>query len=427
VVATPRKAQEIATRPAEDDLDAPLGLDRGPPPAWSREIPWRGLAFIGVGIVAASLIAFILVTDDGMGGEPFAKATIEPLPPPPTAIVADSRVVSAPGAVARAAVVDPTPTSTIAKGASDVDTENGVKVIRARNVGAPGVRIIELPDPTGVHLTPAPDKRLVEKGRYGALPKIGADGAKPLDVYARPVMTDANLPAGAPRIALLVGGMGLSQTATRSALDKLPGAVTLGFAPYGTDLDRQVARARGEGHEIVLQVPMDSFDDTPAEARPHGLATSLDADQNIDNLHWLMSRFTGYAGTANFLGAKFTSDQAAFTPVLHEIGARGLYYLDDGTSPRSLAPMLAAAQETPVLQTDLVIDAVNQPEAIEAALEKLVAVAQAKGSAVGVAAGLPTTVDAIGRFAQGLEARGIELVPLSAMIGAPAPALAGAQ
>ena len=140
-----------------------------------------------------------------------------------------------------------------------------------------------------------------------------------------------------------------------------------------------------------------------------------------------MSRFTGYAGTANFLGAKFTSDQAAFTPVLHEIGARGLYYLDDGTSPRSLAPMLAAAQETPVLQTDLVIDAVNQPEAIEAALEKLVAVAQAKGSAVGVAAGLPTTVDAIGRFAQGLEARGIELVPLSAMIGAPAPALAGAQ
>jgi hypothetical protein len=380
-----------------------------------REIPWRGLAFIGVGIVAASLVAFILVTDDGTGGEPLAKATIEQLPPP--SIVADRHVV-----IASAAEVDKTPTSTIAKAASDIDTENGVKVIRPNGGGAQAVRIIEMPGPIGVHLTPAPDRRLVEKGRYGPLPKIGADGAKPLDVYARPVTTDANLPAGAPRIALVVGGMGLSQAATRSALDKLPGGVTLGFAPYGSDLDAEVARARGDGHEIVLQVPMESFDDAPAEARPHGLTTSLDADQNIDNLHWLMSRFTGYAGTANFLGAKFTSDQAAFTPVLHEIGARGLYYLDDGTSPRSLAAMLAAAQGTPVVQTDLVIDAVNQPEAIEAALAKLVAVAQAKGSAVGVAAGLPTTVDAISRFAHGLAAHGIALVPLSAMIGAPAVA-----
>jgi polysaccharide deacetylase 2 family uncharacterized protein YibQ len=406
---------------ADDDFDAPLGLDLGAPPAAPREIPWRGLAFAGIGIVAASLVAFIFITDDGMGGEPFAMATIEPAPPPP--VDADRRLVVAPVAVG----IDTTPTSSIAEGAGDVETENGVKVIRPGGARAPGARIIEVPDPIGVHLTPAPDRRLVENGRYGPLPKIGADGAKPLDVYARPVMLAGKLPAGAPRIALLVGGMGLSRNATRTALDRLPGAVTLGFAPYGADLEGQVARARGEGHEIVLQVPMESFDDTPAEARPHSLATSLEAGQNIDNLHWLMSRFTGYAGTANFLGAKFTSDQAAFTPILHEIGARGLYYLDDGTSPRSLAAMLAAAAGTPVLQTDLVIDAVDQPQAIEAMLEKLVAVAQAKGSAVGVAAGLPTTVDAIGRFARGLEARGIALVPLSAMIGVSAPAVAGPQ
>lgn len=405
---------------ADDDLDAPLGLDHPASPAPSREIPWRGLAYAGIGFVAASLVAFIFITDDGMGGEPFAMAPIEPAPAPPP----DHYVV--PEAVASSAAVDTTPTSTIiAKGDSDFAMENGVKVVRPGGADSPRVRIIEVPDSAGVHLTPAPDRRLIEKGRYGPLPKIGADGAKPLDVYARPFMPDARLPAGAPRIALLVGGMGLSQTATRVAFDKLPGAVTLGFAPYGTDLAAQAARARGEGHEIVLQMPMEGFDAAAADAGPHGLSTGLSTTQNLDNLDWLMSRFPGYAGTANFLGAKFTGDPAALAPVLHEIGARGLYYFDDGTSPRSLAPSLAAAAGTPVLRADLTIDAVPRPDAIDAMLEKLVTLAQQKGGAIGVAAGLPASVDAIGRFAQGLTARGIALVPLSAMIDKSPPAVAG--
>jgi len=48
-----------------------------------------------------------------------------------------------------------------------------------------------------------------------------------------------------------------------------------------------------------------------------------------------MSRFSGYAGVANFLGGKFTADERALTPVLREIAARGLFYVDDGTSARA--------------------------------------------------------------------------------------------
>lgn len=415
----------MARRMTEDDLDAPLGLNPASPSASRRKIPWRGFAFAGVVIVVASLVTFFFVTDHGTGGEPFAVATIEPAPPPQAP--ANRHRVVAP--VASAKRIDTTATSSITQAASRVEMENGVKVVTLGHrdaAGAPGMRIVEVPDAVRVHLTPSPDRRLVEKGPYGPLPKIGADGAKPLKVYARPVSVDSRLPAGAPRIALFVGGMGLSRAATRTALHKLPGVVTLGFAPYGAGLESRVAQARRAGHEIVLQVPMEGFDDR-AGSDPHTLATSLDKSQNIDNLYWLMSRFTDYAGVANFLGAKFTSNRSAFAPVLREIGARGLYYLDDGTSPRSLAPALAAAEGTPVLQADLVIDAVNQPQAIKAALEKLVAIARAKGRAIGVATGLPTTVDTIARFARGLEARGIATVPLSALLGTSAPALAGPQ
>ena len=80
-------------------------------------------------------------------------------------------------------------------------------------------------------------------------PRIWADRARPSEVYAHPSVSSRGLKPGSPRIALLVGGMGLAPQATELAIASLPGAVTLGFAlPYGTDLARETARAREAGH-----------------------------------------------------------------------------------------------------------------------------------------------------------------------------------
>jgi polysaccharide deacetylase 2 family uncharacterized protein YibQ len=60
------------------------------------------------------------------------------------------------------------------------------------------------------------------------------------------------------------------------------------------------------------------------------------------------------------------------------------------------------------------IDADPKPEAIEAALARLEALARQKHIAIGFASGLPAGVDRVARFAKTLEGRGIALVPLSA-------------
>ncbi len=38
---------------------------------------------------------------------------------------------------------------------------------------------------------------------------------------------------------------------------KLPGAVTLAFVPYGADIEASRTKAREDGHEVLLQVPME--------------------------------------------------------------------------------------------------------------------------------------------------------------------------
>jgi len=56
---------------------------------------------------------------------------------------------------------------------------------------------------------------------------------------------------------------------------------------------------------------------------------------------------------------------------LREIAARGLFYVDDGTSARSLAMTLAPGQELAAARADIVLDSTAQPEAIEAASARL--------------------------------------------------------
>ena len=121
-----------------------------------------------------------------------------------------------------------------------------------------------------------------------AIPKIGADGARPAEIYARPVKPQAGR-ADQPRIAIVIDGLGIGANGTTEALAKLPAPVTFAFAPYGTDLERWVARARGEGHEVLLQVGMEPFDYPDNDPGPQTLLTSLTAEQNIDRLHWFLA------------------------------------------------------------------------------------------------------------------------------------------
>jgi polysaccharide deacetylase 2 family uncharacterized protein YibQ len=134
------------------------------------------------------------------------------------------------------------------------------------------------------------------------VPKIAADGTRPADVFARPVKALAGRP-GAPRVALIVAGLGVSTSATSTAIAQLPGPVTFAFMPYGAEVERLAALARSEGHEILLQVPMEPFNYPDNDPGPQTLLTSLTPEQNLERLYWLMSRMQGYVGLAEAMSA----------------------------------------------------------------------------------------------------------------------------
>jgi polysaccharide deacetylase 2 family uncharacterized protein YibQ len=373
----------------------------------------------GLGLFALVFAGWAMIANDPLGGEPMAivaadRGTDSSTQPPDT-------VASQPAAPAGVRAGEQP---------SRYDgprTGNGEPAAPAAPTVPPGSKTITIIDGTSgkrqeiVVAGSGDDKstvlveRVTETSRHGPLPKIAADGAKPSEIFARPVKAVPGRP-DAPRVAIVVGGLGIGATATSDAIRKLPGPVTLAFGPYGGDLERQVARARDGGHEVLLQAPMEPFDYPDNDPGPQTLLTSLDAGQNIDRLQWLMSRFQGYVGIAGVMGARFTASEQALGPVLRETAKRGLIYLDDGASTRSLASQIAGANNLAFAKADLTIDSVPTAADIDRALARLETMARERGVAVGMANALPVSIDRIAKWAKAAEARGVLLVPITAVV-----------
>jgi polysaccharide deacetylase 2 family uncharacterized protein YibQ len=225
--------------------------------------------------------------------------------------------------------------------------------------------------------------------------------------------------AGKLRIAIVVSGLGISAKATGAALAVLPPAVTLGFLPYAGDVQSWVNQARAQGHEVLLEVPMEPFDFPDSDPGPHTLRTGMDEDTNIQRLNWALSRFTGYAGVTNLLGQRFLSDSDALSPTFTSLGRRGLYFYDNGGAPQSVAPTVAGREGSAFAQSGGTLDGIQAALEIDKQLSALEDAARAHGSAVGSGFLYPVTVERIALWAKTLQSRGFVLVPVSAIVSQP--------
>jgi len=393
-----------------DDLSKPLGQKKKKKkthvvvPMW---IVSRSIAGV-LGLCVAVLAGWILLVDEPYGGEPMAMVSAYTRPPPAKAgepLAAATKPDAAASALAGGE--KPGQTVTIIDGSTGKRQE--VTVGPAGTKGGPkaGAKGEAKPDASI-------DPRFLENSRHGQIPKIAPDGARPSDVYAKPPKPQA-VRSDAPRIAIVVEGLGIGANSTTEALAKLPSEITVAFTPYGIDLERWIARARSEGREVLLQVGMEPFDFPDNDPGPQTLLTSNTAELNIDRLHWFLSRFQGYVGITSLMGARFTATDQAISPVLREVGKRGLIYFDDGTSPRSVAGQMAGSQNVAFARADAVLDAVPTANDIDSALARLEATARSRGVAIASASALPVTIDRISNWARSAEARGLALVPVSAV------------
>jgi hypothetical protein len=256
------------------------------------------------------------------------------------------------------------------------------------------------------------DPALIEQSAQGPLPRIADDGRTPMAAYAPPAVVAPNQ----PKIAIVVSGLGISARQTAAAIAQLPAGITLAFAPYDTDVQRWVSEARRQGHEVLLEVPMEPYDFPDSDPGPHTLRAAAGEDSNTDRLSWSLSRVTGYAGVTNLLGTRFLTESDAVEPVMTFLARRGLLFFDNGGVPRSAAPDIAKRLGAPFVQASTTIDVIQTGMEIDQRLSELETRARLNGWAAGAGFLYPVTIDRLSVWAKGLSQRGIALVPASAIV-----------
>jgi polysaccharide deacetylase 2 family uncharacterized protein YibQ len=256
----------------------------------------------------------------------------------------------------------------------------------------------------GAALPQAPIAGFFAPGPGGPLPIIAQNGRTPYQAYARPFA-----PSGRPKVALVIGGLGLDARATQTAIETLRPEITLSFVAYAEGLQGWIDMARAHGHEVLLETPMEPVDYPDNDPGPYTLMADAPAPETAKRLEWVLSRASGYFGLTNYLGSRFLADDRAYEGLLGALRGRGLGFIDDGSARRR------AGGGVPRASAERVIDDQLTQAAIDNQLLALEASALQHGQALGAGFAYPVTLDKVARWAQSVEQRGYQLAPASAL------------
>ncbi|HIE19552.1 MAG TPA: divergent polysaccharide deacetylase family protein, partial [Rhodospirillales bacterium] len=185
--------------------------------------------------------------------------------------------------------------------------------------------------------------------------------------------------------------------------------------PYANDLSDWLVRSRLVGHEVMVNLPMESERFPIHDAGPYSMNTSLKVEENIKRLELVLSQFSGYFGVATVMGSRFGTSAKLLEPVLEVLKERGLMLLVTGPQKDLLAPKIAAKIGLPRVVSDLTLDDEPSRSEIEIKLMRLEEIIRESKFAVAVARPYPATIARLSAWIKKLEGKKITLVPVSAL------------
>jgi polysaccharide deacetylase 2 family uncharacterized protein YibQ len=231
--------------------------------------------------------------------------------------------------------------------------------------------------------------------RYANLTDVKADAAPPPS------------PTAATKVAFVVEGLGLSAAATDAAINKLPPQVTLAFSPYTRDLKRWLEKAKAKGHEVLIELPMESKQFPAEDPGPLGLLTSLEAKDNQERLETILKDTTGIVGVLDVNGSKFRESREHIDPVFAKLKQANLVYVQASPGIRVGEGLV------PTAMADLILDERPFRAAVDARLDYAERLARYQGSVVVAMSAKPVSFERLVLWAAQAQKKGIVLAPLS--------------
>jgi uncharacterized protein len=216
-----------------------------------------------------------------------------------------------------------------------------------------------------------------------------------------------------PLVAIVIDDVGIDRPRSKRAWE-LPGPLTMSFLPYAKDLRDQARAARARGHELFLHLPMEPTG--RADPGPNALLVSLSDAEIKQRTAAALDSFDGYVGVNNHMGSRFTTFRPGMETVLRQFKGRGLMFLDSRTTAQSVGDQVAQEMGVPSIVRHVFLDDDESLESVRRKLAEAEAVARRQGFVVAIGHPHEATLQALGEWLPGLQAKGMTLAPATAVL-----------
>ncbi len=220
----------------------------------------------------------------------------------------------------------------------------------------------------------------------------------------------------APKIAVVVSGLGLDKEATEAAFS-LPSEVTLSFSPYADNVAQWEKQLKGR-RNILLDLPLEPMDYLHQDAGNLALVTQLDREENVRRLEAVVNGMRGIAGLLAAPNEKFTASLAAMQPVLQALKRRNMIFLYQARQGNTMLAEDARKHRVKLLETMGVGSGGFEAEGVRGGWAEVEAAAAQKGYAVAVILPYRGLMEELKVWLEQVRGKGFQVVPVEALFAA---------
>ena len=231
-------------------------------------------------------------------------------------------------------------------------------------------------------------------------------------VYAKPSTSKMEF---RPRIAIVIDDLGKENHIFQELLRwDLPLTLSvLPFTPFGKAI---ALEAHQRGKEVILHLPMEPQDYPKTQPGEGALLHEMDEEKLLRQLSKDIQAIPYVKGVSNHMGSRLTEDPEKMRIILSELKRRKLFFLDSRTTPHTVGLQTAKSLGLGALERNVFLDHSQNEDDVKKQLEQLIQTSLSTGKAIGIGHPHPSTISALKEMMPKMQEKGIDIVPLSALI-----------